>query len=596
MSSLRDSAAIFNLDQLDAIDDAKELVKQRSDELIEYVNQNSADVNRDRWLDYLDLDPLLTLIADDESYAKIYRESIAVKHRLYGTAEGLELSRFRALRSAVDRLIPALKYSKKKAYAKLLSKKLNNDAEELEEMEPIPTLKQLTKATELLDLLSETKQTSGTKDVLRRNFGQPNVSIWVGEDVIRRVVSRPVNQTESVIDCILGTSINGKATLTGNVTADVFPMQGAVGLNVSMTGQVISRNRGYHKPVNLITSGYGDVTASRTLYISEAGISMEPTHAQAWLRTEINSINHRFRIVRRIARRKAAESKPIAERIAVEKLRRKVGESFADQVAQAGNVQIPDVMEKARPVLQRLDIPEPARMIGSTDNSVYLHSIVQRADQLAAPNAAPPIHQSYDAAIQIHETAINNTVGYLLAGRTITQQQIDQLLAQAGRAPQTSNQSVSESDDKDEADDDDEEEEEPFEIDFAQSRPIIFEARDGKVRLGISGTRFAQGKRVLKKAVEIAATYVPGTTADGAVLLVREGDVEIKFPGTKRLSVSQTATKRAIEKNFQNVFPETLLHQPIVLPQTIKAEALRGQVYRPRMIDSQDGWLTVALQ
>jgi hypothetical protein len=600
VNSLRDAASNLDLDRVDEVDAAKERVVQRAKDLVAFVNRASSGKRREGWMEYLDLHPLQEAISGDESVAKTYREAVALQQRLFGTAPGLEFKAFRSLRDAVDRLIPALKYSRKERLTPLLSKKIESDAEEISEMELIPTPEESSTANRLMALLSETNQTSYASDVLRQNFGHPNIAVWVGEGVVQRVVSRPVHKTTPVIDCILGTSINGNATLTGNVSADVFPMQGAIGLNVSLAGNVVSRNRGYHKPVSLITSSYGNVLSSRTLYISEAGIAMEPTYTQATVRTEINQINHRFRFVRRIARRKAAESKPQTDRIALDKLRSKVGEQFSDETAKAGSVQIPDLMEKARPVLRRLDIPEPARLIGSTQDSIYLRSTIQRGNQLAAPNAAPPINRSYDAAIQLHESAINNTVGYLLAGRTITQQQIDNLMSQAGRsttASKPNSNASSGSSILDEAKDKGEEkEEEPFEIDFSKTRPIIFEARDGKVRLGVGGTRFAQGKRELKKVVEITALYVPGTTPEGAVILVREGEVEIAFPGTKRLSISQTATKRAMEKNFTNVFPETLMHQPIILPQTVKAEALRGQVYRPRLIDAKDGWLTVALQ
>ncbi len=612
--SLREAAANLDLDQLDDIDEAKRLVVRRASELIAYVDRSTDQKNAAAWLKYLNLDPLIDAIEDDESMGKIYAASLSLKQRLYGTAPGLENAPFRALRDALDRLTPALKYSRKDRAKKLLIKKIETDADDLDAMESIPTVDQLNMANSLLALLNETNQPAAASEVLRRSFRYPNLSVWVGEGVVQRVVNQRVNRTEPVIDCIMGTSINGQATLTGQVSADLFPSQGSVGVRVSLSGQVVSRNRGYRKPVSLVTTGYGDVSASRALYISETGISMEPTVACAFLRTEINSINHRFRFVRRIARRKAAESKPQADRIAVEKMRLKICTQFSAQVDQASNIQQPDVMQKVRPVLQRLDIPEPARLIGSTDESIYLHTSVLRQDQLAAPNPAPSIHRSYDAAIQIHETAINNTIGYLLAGRTINQKQIDRLTQQIGISkPNQSGASVMSeekkqsdetSDDEDEDEDEDEDDdgddedeaEPPFEVDFDKVRPVIFEARDGKIRIGVRGTRFEQGTRVLKNRLEIAAVYVPGTTPDGVVILVRQGDVEIEFPGYKRHTTMQAAIKGAIEKNFATVFPESLLHQPIVLPSTIKAETLRGQVYRPRMIQADDGWLTVTLQ
>ena len=408
VNSLRDAASNLDLDRVDEVDAAKERVVQRAEDLVAFVNRASSGKRREGWMEYLDLHPLQEAISGDESVAKTYREAVALQQRLFGTAPGLEFKAFRSLRDAVDRLIPALKYSRKERLTPLLSKKIESDAEEISEMELIPTPEESSTANRLMALLSETNQTSYASDVLRQNFGHPNIAVWVGEGVVQRVVSRPVHKTTPVIDCILGTSINGKATLTGNVSADVFPMQGAVGLNVSLAGNVVSRNRGYHKPVSLITSSYGNVLSSRTLYISEAGIAMEPTYTQATVRTEINQINHRFRFVRRIARRKAAESKPQTDRIALDKLRSKVGEQFSDETAKAGSVQIPDVMEKARPVLRRLDIPEPARMIGSTHEGQLLMALVNEL----APAIALNLHDQC-AYYQCGDSGFPSTLAFL---------------------------------------------------------------------------------------------------------------------------------------------------------------------------------------
>ena len=76
-------------------------------------------------------------------------------------------------------------------------------------------------------------------------------------------------------------------------------------------------------------------------------------------------------------------------------------------------------------------------------------------------------------------------------------------------------------------------EDEPFELEFARLRPIIFEARDQTIKLGIRGARFTQGKRTIRQTLEITANYQPARMADGTSVLVRQGDVEVDFPGRK---------------------------------------------------------------
>jgi hypothetical protein len=265
-------------------------------------------------------------------------------------------------------------------------------------------------------------------------------------------------------------------------------------------------------------------------------------------------------------------------------MRRKVGGQFASQTSETASVAPPDLLAEIRPVLKRLSLEEPSRLWGSTEQAIFIDSTFRRHDQLSSVVSRPPISEPYDAAVQIHESVIDNAFAPVLAGRTLKESQVDDLLEKSGRplpAPKTGDETESEP---------------PFEIDFARLRPIIFEARDQTVRLGVRGTRFAQGNRELKQAMEITALYEPGKTADGVVVLLRKGDVSVVFPGGKRLSVSQAGLKRTIQKKFSNVFPEVLLDRPLEVHADAKLEAIRGRVFHPRWVDAKDGWLSIAVR
>ena len=198
----------------------------------------------------------------------------------------------------------------------------------------------------------------------------------------------------------------------------------------------------------------------------------------------------------------------------------------------------------------------------------------------------------YDVALQLHETVIDNVISPVLAGRTMTETELNKLLQQSPVQQSTVDQSTNIVSDTGLSDDD----EPPFEIDFARLRPIVFESRDQNIKLGIRGTRFAQGSRELNQALEITANYVPARLADGTAMLVRTGEVDVDFPSRNRkLSVSQTGLKTTIEKKFANVFPEMLLHEPLEVPPTVKLEAIAGRSFRPQTIDARDGWLTITV-
>ncbi|MEM1070648.1 MAG: hypothetical protein AAGI63_17220, partial [Planctomycetota bacterium] len=114
-------------------------------------------------------------------------------------------------------------------------------------------------------------------------------------------------------------------------------------------------------------------------------------------------------------------------------------------------------------------------------------------------------------------------------------------------------------------------------------------------RLGIRGTRFKQGGRELKQPLEITAIYRP-TELNGVVTLVRDGDVSIDFPGGRPLTISQAGMRRSMQKKFTEVFPESVLGDPLEVPGDAKLKSLRGQVIQPTLIVAKDGWLTIGVQ
>lgn len=562
---------------------------QRIGAVKSFLQRRTDPDNARRWLKFLELDPLAESLANDESPSAIGRAAIDLQSRLIGTARGLEMRVLRELRRSVEELIEAIRYRDKSRSAESLSSVLESLADRFKEFDDRPTASDTAVISTVLSRLDSSGQSPGAVATLRSVFGKPNLAILVGEPIVQTAVSQNVDQTRPVRDCILGTRIIGTADMDGFVSADLLPSIGAARLQVSLTGRVVSNSYGYNGPVRLRTVGYGDVIASRAMSVNESGVNLEPTHVRAKLRTEIKAIEHPLRIVRRIARRRAAEQKPQADRIATQHMQDQIGQQFASQTSEAVSIEMPDFLSTVTPILQRLSLEDPARFWGSTDRELSIDLMLRKENQLGSVAARPPIAGSFDAAVQIHESAVDNAVTPFLAGRTIKQGELAELMAQSGiEFPLAASSEVA---------GDGEEPDRSFEIDFAQNRPIIFEARDQTIRIGVRGTRFAEGRREIDqpRGMEISAVYLPATTAEGHVILIRDGGVDVNF-GRRRLTVSQTALRRAIQRKFQRVFPESLLYRPLEVPQTVQLEALRGRVFHPRYVDARNGWLTIAVR
>tara|TARA_R110002049_G_scaffold4601_5_gene32556 strand:+ start:768764 stop:770659 length:1896 start_codon:yes stop_codon:yes gene_type:complete len=587
-TQLRSLSENLSAEDLPDLPIAKQAVSQSHEQLNLYFSRHASPENWAAWLNYIDINPLMELIESDtddrRDLAALGREALGVGQRLVGLAPGLEREPLRDLRRSLDQLVAALRFHDERSL-EIIGQQMNALAERIEQIEGVPTPDDEAAINALISTLHGSGQVPVMVEKLRSVFAKPNIAVWVSEDAVRQIVDRPIDEQSPVNDCILGTRIAGDARLTGMVTADLLPSLGTVRMRVQMSGCVNSINKGYNGPVVLRTSGIGQVYASREITFNESGVQMQPAIADVSLTTNVDEIQHRLRLVRRIAKKRAAEQKPLADVIAKKKLHDRIGEEFTKETDATANVSVPDFMEKVRPVLYRLDLSEPPRFWGSTDDALFVNSVFRRRDQIGSAVHAPPLSTVFEAAVQVHESVVNNAVAPILAGRTLNEAKMNELIEQAGGTIPAKSE-VSE----------DEEEEPPFEIDFSRARPVIFEARQQRVRIGIRGTRFAQGRRELKRPMEITAVYAPATMADGRMVLVREGEVDVDFPGGRRLTVAQAGLKGTIKKKFADVFPPMLLDQPITVPDTVQVDALRGRVYHPNWIAANDGWLSLAVQ
>jgi|GEM_PF-1256273 len=592
-----------------------------------YLTPRTSEKNRADWLRYIDADPLVEALRSGASAAEIAELAQDLRGRLIGDIRGLELAALRRLRGSAERLAATARFDDPNTGTQLVEQQLQALTRRLQTIDGSVTTEDAAALSTILGMLHPSNQAPALVSATRAAFSRPNLVVWVDGRIIERAIARDVNQTRPVRDCILGTTVIGTGTLTGSVVGRLAPSHGSVQVDLILTGRFNSNTIGYNGPVRLPTVGHGQVMASRSIWINEAGPRLSPTMASAELNSRITSIDHPLRIVRHIAQKQIARKQPQAERIATSRLRSQVAGDFEQQTSQAvsggGDGSGPlasllgggeysdsvDPIKEAKVLFARLNLPPPTRTVGSTTQNVYAQVTQRDATQLAADTGPPPLAEllasagpsiasrllkptaaaagkasdvTFDGAIQLHESFVDNIAARVLGGRTVSGEQIDQLLA-------TSNKPLLDIVS-------DEAEPEPFEIDFSTFRPVIFELRDQTIRIGIRGTRFSQGARELARPLEITAIYEPQRTALGTMLLQRSGDVSVDFPGGRRLTIQQVALRRTIQRLFSDRFPEALLDRPLIIPDFNDSAMLEVRTVRTQLIDARDGWLSVAVQ
>lgn len=566
--------------RLPRYEQAAQVVIERVDQLKAFLHRGADAETRDAWLDYFNLEPLIGAIRSQATPGELANEAVSVRDRLIGTTPGLEMLAVRQVREAVDKLVDSMMFRDPEQSISMLRGQLETLSEMVQQVGATPSPDEFNAISARVALFESSGQTGELVRAFRDVFGRPNVAILVGSPLVQQAIERSVVRERPVRDCILGTRLVGHAVLSGNVTASLLPSSDAAQIQLTFVGNMVSDNIGYNGPVRLKTEGNAEVTVTRGMVVDSSGIQFGPALTEADLETRVLCIDHPLALVRNIASKQAAKQKPLADKIALEKLRSQVSSQFAAETGEVSPVTPSELLDRAETMLQRLSLTRPTQSWSSTTEAIQIDSVFRGPQQLASVIHRPEVSSPYAVAVQIHESAVENAFSVMLAGRSLNERRLNEILEKTAEMKRS----------EDEADS-----EPPFEISFSRSRPVIFECRDGRLRLGLRGTRFVQGDRVIRKAMEITAIYEPSHTDDGKVFLRRTDDVDVDFP-RQRLTLGEAGLKPIIQKAFSKVFPEQVLDQPPRIGEDAKLQSLRGREFRTSSASAVDGWFSVVFQ
>jgi hypothetical protein len=493
---------------------------------------------------------------------------------------GLEYPQFVTVRDDLNRVVRALKYGlSPELTIDKLEARLNALLTELDTPSSGADSQRRTALGLITNYLHESEQVPAAVANIRSLYGSPNIQITATENLLNRILSRAVVEPSPVNECILGTRVVGQACLQGGVTADLLPMLGGVSLSLNMSANLSTNNRGYNRGVVLRTTGTSPVFASKQLVITPNGVSSSPAQVTTQLQTQINSIEHRLRIVRRIAQKKAAEQKPQADAIARSRLQNRVQSQYDSQVSQQvaqANVQFASAQSNPRPEFVRLGVPRPQWSVSSTSQSIH-GSVVQAATyQLAAPKPTPlPTPANADIVVDAHQSVIENALDIAVGGRTIRSEHMAAYAKQiTGHVPEQIREEARG---------------EPWSITMATFHPVEVEFDDQLIKVTLRISQMTRGENTLADPAIISATYFPTVVGD-TLVLTRQGDVEIAFARTSR-GVRAVTLRSFLKGKFDTVFKEQITTEPIDIAKSFP----RAPHMSVRSIQTDDGWLQVGV-
>lgn len=521
--------------------------------LDKYLKRAPAD-NAASWRDYMNWDALAAELKKRDVPVSVAALK-GLHDKLTAGYSGLELQPFHDVASALEAYLISVAAVGNADLKKDYDQTLEELADAVETVgDDGPDDAQAAIIGRTVGWLKQTGQASAIVDQVTSRYSQPNLLVDVNEAFVADLVGGKLDETEPVRDVILGTNIRGTGRTIGNVSVDLVNSADRAVMHAFFNGTNHSKTVGHNRGAVIYSTGTTELQGQTTLFVDETGVSHSPSKTHAVVHNKINGIGSTKngimgKIVVKVASKKAPQQQGQAQQIAARHAEVRLSKRLNDQMLEVVNRANADYQRKLRAPLDRFDAAPRRFNVSSTDDRLLVRVLQDRAVRLAAPGAAPqPVGSG--AVARLHHSLIDNTTEQALAGRRFDRARLDDL------AQNQLGIEVPPSDD-----------DTPFAITFADKDPLTVAFDDGEVAVTLRGKQFMNDNK-LYEGMNITAKYKAATTPSG-IQLTREGDLIIYPPGfrsgTDKLSLSQTALRRLLQRRFDKMLPSDIEGQGVEL-------------------------------
>ncbi len=572
---IQDAIRNLRMETLPKPEAAKENLELATLQLQQFLQPDRTE-NGIRWLEFLRWNDLLREMKSEEPDADTIDQ---FERNMRQNYLGLEYQPFLQLRSNLERYSVALRYGEEpKQIIKLFERSLDKLVGILKEAPKGADTERQRELSVMVRRLLDANQATDLAHLIRQGFSRPNARVLVSQSFMATQFARPVQQNRPVQENILGTAIFGSSYMNGSVIPKLIPNSRNATLQLQLNAQFSSDSQGTNRGVVVYSHGTAPVFASETITLTDSGIQLANDVAvSAPLHTDIVGIQHRSRIVRRIASKKVAQQQPLANAIGQSKLVARIGNEFQQQIQEQMSKSTVQLKLPEWPAFRRLGLSLPSQSSWSSSDYLALLWKVQGEKQLAAPSSCPIPVEHTGVTVQLHQSAILNALDPVLSNRVIKNSELDDFVRQFSKdVPQ---KLVEES----QAD--------PWSISMAAFNPIEVEFDDDLLKVRIRTTQLKRTTQTLDENLTIEASYRI-VLIDNAIQLTRKGDVKFTFSEEQRGSRA-AILRRFLKEKFEGVFKEQLLDEPLRPMDRLPPNAPKLLIAKIQM---DDGWMHIHLK
>ncbi|MEO1529596.1 MAG: hypothetical protein AAFX06_29595 [Planctomycetota bacterium] len=408
------------------------------------------------------------------------------------------------------------------------------------------------------------------------HYRNANLRLAISDQVINHLLPEIPSRRVPVRTNLLGSRVTGVSEVSSKLRVELIPSKSEWRVSLRTDGDVLTRSVGRRGPAAVSTASRNQFDASTPITIKPTDVSLGRSVVDVRGGSRLRGINTDFdawplvgSLVRGIAESEYWQKASLSDRIAGNRMRTEIGGQIDEDLRLRVDEASKKFSQSILGPLVSLQL-QPRVMDMQTTTSRLIARYRMAGDwQLAAMTPRPRAPSDSLLSVQVHQSAMNNTLEQLFVQstpqpiETLMQECFDLLGIQQG-LPEDMPQGVK--------------------IQFAKHRPVTVEIEEDRVWMTIRVIRLEKENGITLRNFIVRASYKP--EYDGLhAYLKRDGHLSISGP---RMSMRQRLPVRAIFNKVLSPSQQVSLTNPEMLSERLPSETVISQ------IELRDGWIGLA--
>ena len=413
--------------------------------------------------------------------------------------------------------------------------------------------------------------------ILDSHWRNANVRIAVNEELLNQLLPQMPATTEPISDRVLGAKVSGQSMIENQLRIGLIPNPDEISLGLETTGQVTADTVAKRSGFAFQNRGFANFQVFKKLAFSRSGVTAEESHASSTadqkvvglIRGSYDKVPIVGWLTRKIARKKAEESAPEAERIFKDLVESDAKKRVEQEVGQLVYRLRSDLHEHVLSRLISMDLEPETVQLSTTEQRIVGRFRIAGRDQMAAYQPRPIDDESDLLTVQFHHSAINNLINrFELNGNEFNATTLGKRIEEVAGIPYQAARG---------------EDEATFE--FSKHDAVRVDFADGIVSLKFGFTKFQIGKGKRWRNISVTAKFKPTYIGTRVVLDL----LEVKPDSKKKLRVGDHiaiigAFKAILERQYAfdlmpNAVRETMPQFTFAIESLSLAEGWCGVVF-----------------